>query len=262
MKKVLALTLSALLLMSALCGCGDTPAAGSGKNNDTVTGPENAGGGSGQNKDTDTDGNVGDAGQDTGAPSDAGGQDSSDAGKTSGALSFADLPKTESIGAGYLGAPTTAEDLYLEADVPDIRTESFGFGFITSDSLDYAIVVASETTTVPGVTVADAFSEVYSDDFRSMLVNFNRAKYADLSLSSTEDVTVCGIDAIRFSGVQTADDYGTPYTYDVYGYCLVYAEVPIVVAAVTLQEEVDADTVASLTHYVDEMVQTIREWTP
>ena len=262
MKKVLALTLSALLLMSALCGCGDTPVSGSEKNSDAVTGSENAGGSSGQNGATDTDGGAGDAGQDAGVPSDAEDGDSPDAGKTSGALSFADLPRTESIGAGYLNASTVAEDLYLEADVPDIRTESFGYGFITSDSLDYAIVVASEITTVPDVTVADAFSEVYSDDFRSMLVNFNRAKYAELSLSSTEEVTVCGNDAIRFTGVQTADDYGTAYNYDVYGYCLVYAEVPIVVASVTLQEKVDADTVSTLTHYVDEIVQTIREWTP
>lgn len=259
MKKVLALTLSALLLMSALCGCGDTPTSGSGKNNDAVTGSESAGGGLGQNGDTDTNGDVG---EDAGVPSDVVDGDSQDAGETSGALSFADLPRTESIGAGYLNASTVAEDLYLEADVPDIRTESFGYGFITSDSLDYAIVVASEITTVPDVTAADAFPEVYSDDFRSMLVNFNRAKYAELSLSSTEEVTVCGSDAIRFTGVQTADDYGTAYNYDVYGYCLVYADVPIVVAAVTLQEKVDADTVSTLTHYVDEIVQTVREWTP
>ena len=74
------------------------------------------------------------------------------------------------------------------------------------------------------------------------------------------DAFINGYDAIKFTGVQEADDYGTARTYDVYGYCAVINDLPVIIVGVTEQGK-DQDTEelrAEQIHYVDEMIQTAR----
>ena len=77
------------------------------------------------------------------------------------------LPKATQIVADF--------DIYL--DVPNWRTESFGYGFTTTESTAYGIIVACKQYTQPGVSIEDVFSETYNDDFHSILTQFCRGQY-------------------------------------------------------------------------------------
>lgn|GEM_PF-4376727 len=113
----------------------------------------------------------------------------------------------------------------------------------------------------PGAVVDDIFPAFYnSDAFINTFKSFSRATYAEFTPATTEAVTINGYDAIKFTGVQEADDYGTARTYDVYGYCAVINDLPVIIVGVTEQGK-DQDTEelrAEQIHYVDEMIQTAR----
>lgn len=168
-------------------------------------------------------------------------------------VTFEDLTRTQ-----YCA--TLACDWKLEADAPPL-VEFVGNGFYTDNYVYASILVGCAEEIAPGAVVDDIFPSFYnSDAFINTFKSFSRATYAEFTPATTEAVTINGFDAIKFTGVQEADDYGTPRTYDVYGYCAVINDLPVIVVGVTEQGK-DQDTEelrAEQIHYVDEMIQTAR----
>lgn len=175
---------------------------------------------------------------------------------------FDDLPKEMDVNSDFLLSVDDAEgELYIHCNVPkDYRTESFVNGFVCN-KVDAGLVVVSSGEYTKGLTVENAFPSVWNDFFLSTLKQYERmSQYDDFTPEETETVTINGMDAIRFSGVQTCDDYGTAYSYDVYGYCMVIENVPVVIAAVAGETNTtcSTDDMASIKHYADEMIETVR----
>lgn len=162
---------------------------------------------------------------------------------------FGDLPRSQRMG-----------DLDIYINTADYRTEGYGYGFATSDSLNYAIITASASTANPGVSIDDAFATTFNDDYHSILMQFRRATYAEFTPQITDRVTLaCGAEAIKFEGKQPANDYGTESEYYIYGYGFVFNDVPMIVSYVVTDESaVDDAKKAELAGYVDEMIQTVR----
>lgn len=163
---------------------------------------------------------------------------------------YDDLPRSERIG-------TT--DMFISTF--DCRTESYGFGFSTSDSLDYAVIVACTEYPEEGVTIDDNFANFYDGDYQSFIRQFDKATYADYVPEITDRVTLaCGAEAVKFEGIQEYDDYGTAGAYYVYGYGFVYNDYTMIVSYVADNEDgvVDDAKKAELAGYVDEMIHTIR----
>ena len=168
-------------------------------------------------------------------------------------VTFEDLTRTQ-----YCA--TLACDWKLEADAPTL-VEFVGNGFYTDNYVYSSIFVGCAEEIALGAVVEDIFPSFYnSDAFINTFKSFSRATYAEFTPATAEAVTINGFDAIKFTGVQEADDYGTPRTYDVYGYCAVINDLPVIVVGVTEQGK-DQDTEelrAEQIHYVDEMIQTAR----
>lgn len=163
---------------------------------------------------------------------------------------YDDLPRSERLG-------TT--DMMINTF--DCRTESYGFGFSTSDSLDYAVVAASSEYPEEGLSIDDSFADFYDGDYQTILKQFNRATYADYVPEITDRVTLaCGAEAVKFEGIQEYDDYGTVGSYHVYGYGFVYNGYTVIASYIANAAEgkVDDAKKAELAGYVDEMIHTIR----
>ena len=160
------------------------------------------------------------------------------------------LPKTTRITADF--------DIYL--DVPKWYTEPFGYGFTTTESTDYGIIVACEDSLRPGESINDIFEEIYNDDFHNILMQFQRGKYYDYTPNIVDKVTLtCGVEAIKFEGKQPVKAYGTESECYVYGYSFVFKDVPIVLGYVIADDnKVDDAKKAELMDYVDKMVTTVR----
>ena len=145
--------------------------------------------------------------------------------------------------------------IYL--NIPALRTEDWGYSFVISDSLDYAIVVTTDTDAHPGESINDIFPTLFNGDQKGVLMQFYRADYDDFEPENTTHFTlVSGNEALRFEGVQTADDYGTAVSFDVTGYAFMFNDYPVIVSV--FSKDTDDAKVDELIRYVDEMVQTVR----
>lgn len=161
---------------------------------------------------------------------------------------FDDLPNSERIG-------TT--DMFISTF--DAPTESYGFGFSNTDSFNYAVMFASTEYPEEGASIDDTFADFYDEDYQIYLRQFNKATYADYVPEITDRVTLaCGAEAIKFEGKQEFDEYGTPGSYDVYGYAFVYNGYTMIVSYAAQNDKVDDAKKAELAGYVDEMIHTIR----
>lgn len=211
MKRMIALALATLLVMSLLSGCGDNTTA---DDSTTTAAPEQ----------TEATGELG-------APD---------------YNVYDELSKVKQL---------SVHPIYL--NIPAIRTEDWGYSFVISDSLDYAIVVTTDTDAHPGESIDDIFPTLFNGDQKGVLMQFYRADYADFEPENTTHLTlVSGNEALRFEGVQTADDYGTAVSFDVFGYAFMFNDYPVIVSV--LSKDTDDAKVDELIRYVDEMVQTVR----
>lgn len=220
MKKFLALILIVLLSITALCGCSSTPADGTSDDDNAIAAGENENSGEDQN-----DGN---------------------------AAASADLPGTYEI---------AATDPHYIIATPDWHAEGYGCGFALNEdgNKDYAIVVACGYGTEEEQSLQEAFTALYNDTFNGILMQNYRAKYAEFSLATTDVTLADGSSALRFEGVQSADDYGTELNCPVYGYGFSYDGVPFIVASIVMNEDAADDAKRSeMQGYVDEMVNTVR----
>lgn len=221
MKKFVSLMMAMVFALS-LCACGDK--------SDTSTG-------------------------DTGSAT----QSKGDSGKSStDYLTYDDLPRTESFWVW----PDEGDEFGFKIDYPDTRFDTCGNGMVSENSLDYSIVVAHAEKPMPGTSLEDAFSELLNGDsgFHSVLRSINSgATYTDMT-PEIETVTLpCGKQAIKFTGTQNQDDYGTVTDCPVYGYCVLFEDVPVIVSYVLFDaDKVDDGTLDEIKGYVDEMVNTIR----
>lgn len=177
--------------------------------------------------------------------------------------SFDDLPRLWAIGTDFLLYNDEVEgELYLRCGIPeDFRVDPTLYGFFVEKAHYGAVIVAAGEYT-PGITVDEAFETVYTENFLHTLKEWEKMKkWEDFTPDSTEHVTINGRDVIKFSGKQDADDYGTYYGFLVYGYCVVIENVPVIIAAVAGDPELDyfkaawaEDDMVATKHYADEMI--------
>ncbi len=160
------------------------------------------------------------------------------------------LPKTYEI---------AATDPHYIIATPDWQAEGYGRGFALNEkgNKNYAIVVACGYSAEG--TLEEAFSTVYNDTFNGILMQNYRAKYAEFTPETTEVKLANGSSALRFSGIQPADDYGTELNCPVYGYGFNYDGVPLIVAYIVMDEAAANNAKRDeMKDYVDEMVNTLR----
>ena len=154
-----------------------------------------------------------------------------------------------------------ATDPHYILSTPDWRAESYGLGFTLNEkgSRDYAIVVACGEGE-DGASLEDDLAALYHDTFQDILKQNYRATYAEFIPDSTTEGTLSdGSSALRFEGVQSADDYGTELNCPVYGYSFRHNGTPFIVACIVMNESAaDAAKIAEMKGYVNEMVNTVR----
>ncbi len=150
--------------------------------------------------------------------------------------------------------------LSLYIDVPDWQIEDWGYGFVASESADYAIVVITDSEPHSDEAIDDAFPLIYNDKLIGVLMQFYHATYQDFTPEITERVTIADdVKALKFDDNAPVNDYGTETTFPVYGYAFSYDDYPIIVLSIiTNESNVDDAKRAEINGYVDEMVQTIR----
>lgn len=180
---------------------------------------------------------------------------------------FKDLPVEWDVYSDFLYWNDDVDgELYLRCGVPeDFRLESSIYGFFL-ECADYGGIIVSAGEYTPGLTVDDAFESMYRDYFLATLDDYeDNHDWMDFTPDTTERLTINGRDAIHFTGVQNADDYGTAYNYLVYGYCVVIENIPVIIAAVAGDPELEyqertwaTDDMELTKHYADEMICSLR----
>lgn len=226
MKRFLAI-ISALAILLSLFACGGKESTDS---------------------DTPSDGtNESDEGSDTPAESDS---------SSSDYLTYEDLPRTESFTIwSEENRPS------IKIDYPDFRFDSHGNGMGSEDSFHYSIVTVNGENRLPDSTLDDAFMTLLNgeDGFHAILRMVYHADYSELE-PETETITLpCGREAIKFSGTQHVDNYGTLYDSPIYGYCTLCNDIPVIVCCILLHpDEVSNSKALELQNYVDEMINTVR----
>lgn len=197
----------------------------------------------------------GDSKSDTSTASVDGGESSQTSADT--VKTFDDLPSSQRMG-----------DLDIYINAPDLSVESYGYGFATKSSLNNAVVAASGNEAQPGVSIDDAFAQVYGNDYFLGILNmYRKSTYAEYTPNILEKVTLpCGEQAIKFEGKQPVDDYGTKGECYVKGYSFMFNDVPMIVAYVMFEGDLVLEATGGnndpsqteLENYIDEMVQTVR----
>lgn len=167
-------------------------------------------------------------------------------------------------------------NLRFQCDYPTgFHFESHSNGMGSENSLAFSIVLAHGEDTMPGASLEEAFLTLLNGDdgFHSLLRQVNRASYDEVTPDEMEYVTLdCGREAIRFSGIQHVDDYGTLYDSYLHGYFTLIDDIPVIVGYIIFdEEELEADRLAErdryystdeMEHYVVEIINTLRvvEW--
>lgn len=172
-------------------------------------------------------------------------------------LTYEDLPRTEK----FFVRPEDSDAIILEMDYPNIRFKTASIGMGSENSLDYAIVVAHSERPMPDTSLEDAFYALLNGErgYHTVLKSVNRATYSDLEPEMETLTLDCGKEAIKFTGIQHLDDYGTLSDCPVLGYATLIGDTPVITGYILYEEEnVDADTIAELEHYALEMINTVR----
>lgn len=220
MKKFLTLLLAALMLATALCGCGSEPTPVDSPNSspDPVT--------------------------------DSGSGESDSEGIFGGAV-VVGLPGRFEIAA-------TEPHFYV--DTPDWHAEGYGYGFALTEngSSGYAIAVACsyESGSEP---LEESFPLLYNDSFNGILMQYYRANYAEYTPSTTEATLADGTPALLFDDSQPANDYGTEAEFPVYGYSFIRDGFTFIVAYIVTDEAAADDAKRTeMQGYVYDMAASVR----
>lgn len=263
-KKFTALFLACLLAASSLTACGSDASSG----NAGAAG--NNSGAQDEKADSSKTGQSSEKAQDNDGAQDAGTDASSEEQQTAGGdgyLSYDDLPNEQSF---FLWLDEG--DIHFKCNYPDnFAFDGHGNGMGSENSFDYSIVMAHSEQPMPDTSLEDAFYALLNgeDGFHSILRMVKKASYDDLTPDETESVTLdCGREALRFSGLQHMDDYGTIADCPIYGYCTMLDDIPVIICYIIFDEEnYEEDRLAGreryhspdeLDHYIEEMLNTLR----
>ncbi len=240
MKRILALFL-ALVMSLSLCACGGDSSGG---------GTQSVPGGT---SDGQAEGNAPEQTQ----PADTG----------AAYLTYDDLTETHNSWVSL-----DEGELQLRIDHPS------GFAFegqaghdvASTNNYCFTMLMTHAEAPMPGASLEDAFYALLNGEggLHSTLRMINRVSYSEVS-PETEIVTLdCGREAVKFSGIQSIDDYGTLSDCPIWGYCTMLDEVPVIVCYVIFDVESFEEGVASerkgfisiedMEHYITEMVNTVR----
>lgn len=179
--------------------------------------------------------------------------------------------KTEAPAAGYLTYDdlTNTESFWLQTDAGEVKLQcdypsgfsfdTHGTGMGSENDTAFSIVMAHAEQPMPDASLEDAFCALLNGDFHSVLRQVYSGSYGEAA-PEPETVTLdCGREAIRFSGIQPIDDYGTPIDAPIWGYGMLLDGIPVIVCYVVFKEEAVAeDRLTELAHYVEEMANTVR----
>lgn len=196
--------------------------------------------------------------------------------KTDDSAESQDADDAESSGAEFLTYDDLPEEetMWVDTDhcmVVNMPTscESYGSGISTYryTSFDYYYVVVCGTEAMPDADLEEAFLDLLNRDdsegYHAVLNMISHAEYDEMT-PEMEYVTLdTGANAIRFSGTQHKDDYGTPYDCVVYGYATMCEDIPVIVSYLIEEEDlVDEATQTEMGRFVDEIINTVRlrEW--
>lgn len=196
--------------------------------------------------------------------------------KTDDSAESQDTDVVESSGAEFLTYDDLPREERMQVDIDHciiinlpIPCEGTGNGLTTYSyvSTNYYYVAVCGTEIMPDADLEDAFLELLnregSDGYHATLNMASHGTYDEMT-PEMEYVTLdTGAEAIRFTGIQHKDDYGTPYDCVVYGYATMCDGVPVIVSYLIEDEElVDEATKAELGRFVDEMINTVHlsEW--
>lgn len=197
---------------------------------------------------------------------DDGGDDNDDNSPAADHQTFDDLAKTWAVGVNFLAYRDDVEgELYLRCGIPDdFRVDPTLYGFYVEKAHYGAVIVCAGEYT-PGITVDDAFDSVYTENFLHTLKQWEGKKtWEEFTPDTTERMTINGREVIHFTGKQEGDSYGTYYAFLVYGYCVIIENIPVIVAAVAGDPELDyfesawvEDDMVATKHYADEMIRSL-----
>lgn len=159
---------------------------------------------------------------------------------------FNELTMTRRIGS--------FDDVWV--DLPNWREDGSETSLII-ENVNYFIVIA--------ISKEDyTFDELYENEMKSTLKHsVDRGNYEDFIPDSKEDVKLSnGINATKFEGTLSMDNYGTAYKYPTYGYYLEFNNYPIMIMAVETEKgganKNSEEQRIATNKFVDEIVQTIR----
>lgn len=235
MKKLLALFL-ALVMTLSLVACGDGDTSSGSDTGDTVV-PKNGGS--------------------------AAGNDAGDGGKY---LTYDDLESTQRF---CLWGDDRVDFL---CDYPlGFAFDSFGQGMSSDSNTAFAIVVAHGETRMRDTALEDAFLAFLNGDeggFHTTLRQVNRASYDEVTPEIKHITLDNGREAIKFSGTQHVDDYGTIYDSFLSGYFTMLDDIPVISCYIIFDEEdLEQDRIEErdrycspeeMDHYALEMINTLR----
>lgn len=232
MKKLPVLLLLSMFTLGSLCGCGSESADTSDAASPDTPSQEVQTDDSAESQDTDNE-------------------------KSSGAeyLTYDDLTREQRLAVDI--------DHYIVVSLP-IPCEGTGNGFTTHGyiSTNYYYVAVCGSEIMPDADLEESFLELLNRDgnhgYHSTLNMASHGDYDEMT-PEMEYVTLdTGAEAIRFTGIQHKDDYGTPYDCVVYGYATMCNDIPVIVSYLIEDEDsVDEATKTELKHFVDEMINTV-----
>lgn len=263
-KKITALLLACLLAASSLTACGSDASSG----NAGADGSQN-GGAQDEKADSSKTGQSSEKAQDDGGAQDADTDASSEEQQTAGGdgyLSYDDLPNEQSFILWL-----DEGNIRFKCNYPDsFAFEGSANGMGSENSVAFSLVMAHSEQLMPDTSLEDAlYALLKGDEFHHTLRRVNRATYDDMTPDETESVTLdCGREALRFSGLQHMDDYGTTADCPIYGYCTMLNDIPVIICYIIFDEEkYEEDRLAEsehyyspdeLDHYIQEMLNTLR----
>lgn len=110
-----------------------------------------------------------------------------------------------------------------------------------------------------GDSLEEAFSALYTDGYKGILMQNYCAKYDATTPTTTEVTLADGTAALLLEDIQHADGYDTELNCPVYGYGFIYNGAPFIVSYIVMVEAaVDDAKRTEMQGYVDEMVNTVR----
>lgn len=235
MKRIITLLLITMLAIS-MVGCSD-----GGKNSSDGTG-------------TDSDKVVNDSGNDSddnAENNDDNGDNEDNKGDNN------DIPHTM-----YDDLPNYERVLFHEIYIstPAWRSDEALFGNRLSDSNDYVIAITYNDNDEKYTGTLDDILDFSYDGFTYAVGEHAVTnEFGEYKLTTKEKVMLdCGVEAIKFEGTMSANEYSDVVDYYVYGYSFLYDDVALTVGASIVNPDVIDEYKDTMKDIVDRMVKTIR----